>query len=183
MRLLPVCDYSLGNANTKSASRPTTTKQSNRWLAVRQQYLLRPERVTESGEPSRATAAFHRGDSGVAGILCERSAPGVNRPSSDVPNSAGREAWGAHRGFCRPRIFESSDPSPSAAGSLFRPPEQFQIVKRLRESARVLDVQNMASLVVFEKSIPDRGNLVDPPFEFQPLVFRGATLHHFLLRP
>lgn len=137
----------------------------------------------KTGTQSRASAAFHWGDSGVAGTLYERSAPGVNRPSSDVPNSAGREAWGAHRGFRRPRISENSDPSPSAAGSLFGPPEQFQIVKRLRESARVLDVQNMASLVVFEKSIPDRGNLVDSPFECQPLVFRGATLHHFLLRP
>ena len=126
-----------------------------------------PSASPKAGTPSRASAAFHRGDSGVAGILCERSAPGVNRPSSDVPNSAGHEAWGAHRGFRRPRISENSDPSPSPAGSLFGPPEQFQIVKRLRESARVLDVQNMASLVVFEKSIPDRGNLVDLPFGFQ----------------
>lgn len=99
MRLLPVCDYSLGNANTKSASRPTTTKQSNRWLAVRHHICSDPSAPPKAGTPSRASAAIHRGDSGVAGILCERSVPGVNRPSSDVPNSAGREAWGAHRGF------------------------------------------------------------------------------------
>jgi hypothetical protein len=36
--------------------------------------------------------------------------------------------------------------------------------------------------VVFEESIPDRGNLVDPPFEFPLLVFSGARLHDFLLR-
>jgi hypothetical protein len=54
-------------------------------------------------------------------------------------------------------------------------PERFQIVKRLRKSARVVDVQKIASLVVFEE--PNLGNVVDPPFEFHCWysVARGST--------
>jgi len=67
-----------------------------------------PSVSSEAGAPSRVSVAFRRGDSGVAEILCERSVPGTNRPSGDVPNSAGREEWGAHRGFRRPRFSETA---------------------------------------------------------------------------